>query len=40
MLKQAFGKEVVSRTQTHQWYQRLEEDQTATEDRERLGPTI
>ena len=40
MLKHAFGEEVVSRTQTHQWYKRLKEGRTSTEDNERLGPTI
>jgi len=32
MLKQAFGDEVMSHTQTHLWYKRFKEDRNSIED--------
>jgi len=32
MLKQAFGDEAMSRTQTRQWYRRFKESRTSVED--------
>jgi hypothetical protein len=35
MLKQAFGDEAMSRTQTNEWYKRFKEGRTSFEDSER-----
>jgi hypothetical protein len=37
MLKQVFGDEAISRTQTHEWYKCFQEGQTSIEDNERSG---
>jgi hypothetical protein len=34
ILKQAFGDETMSRTQTHEWYKCFKEDETSVEDSE------
>jgi capsid protein len=37
MLKQVFGVESMSRTQTHEWYKCFQEGRTSIEDSERSG---
>jgi hypothetical protein len=36
-LKQVFGGEAMSRTQTHEWYKRFKEVQTSIEDNKHSG---
>jgi hypothetical protein len=37
MLKQAFGDEAMSRTQTHEWYKPFKETKTSLENNEHSG---